>query len=152
MLASMLVRGGFGFVYGSLMLVGAFASAGFGHGTYLPVAVIGAPLSLIPGAEFFMAPVWWGTLAGLTVLRNRIPLLVLLAVHLATVVCFFNFGTPFEPGDDMWRSFRDTMPELARWIRGTLTAYGIALVAVVAVACTPVTAQSPDPDDCWLGR
>ena len=152
MLAAMLVRGGFGVVYGSLMVIGALASAGYGHGTYLPAAVVAAPLSLIPGAGLFMAPALWGTLSALTALRNRIPLFVLLAVHLATVVYFFCYGTPFEPGDDLWRSFWETMPKLTQWIRGTLTAYGIALVAVITVACIPATAHSPDADDYLRGR
>jgi hypothetical protein len=152
MLAALLVRGGFGFVYGALMAGGALVSAWGGHGTYLPSAVVAAPLSLIPVVGLFMAPIWWGLLAALTALPNRVPLFVLLALHLATVACLLVLGTPMEPGDEVWSYFWRALPHLTPWIRGTLVLHATAVVAVLAVASVAATAHSPDADDYLRGR
>lgn len=72
---------------------------------------------------------------------------MLLASHFATIAWFLFHGTPMEPGDELWRYFWQALPRLPGWIRGTLTIYGTALVAVLAVTFMPATAHSPDPDD-----
>jgi len=147
MLAAIFVRGAFGAVYGALMMIGALVCAGFGHGTYLPAAIVAAPLSLIPVAGLFMAPVWWGILAALTSLQRRLPLFMLLAVHVVTVLCMLHFGPPMEPGPGAARLFDQGLLRLASWIRGTFVLYGSAVVAVLVVGAIRATAHSPDADD-----
>ena len=50
-------------MFGLVLLGFGWASAGAGHGTYLPVIVFGAPLSVVPVLGLFAAPVWWGLVA-----------------------------------------------------------------------------------------
>jgi hypothetical protein len=129
------VRTGIGF--GLLLAIGALGSAGAGHGSYFPLALAAAPLSLVPFAGFFMAPVWWGSVAALTSRSSRWPLVLLLSVHVMSVVYIVWFGTPMEPGSEQWRYLRDTFHRMPLWIGGTLALYSAGLVSAWTIALAP---------------
>ena len=63
-----------GFAFGFVVMVCGMASAGAGHGSSLPLALGAAPLSLLPPAGFFAAPVLWATIGFLA--DRRWPLAV----------------------------------------------------------------------------
>ncbi len=113
-----------GLGYGIVLFLLAFACAGFGHGSYLPFGIFGAPLSLIPVAGLFAAPFIWalyGFLLGGR--RGRWPLTVLF-LHLAGVsvvlILAFGFGGTEQQCEYLGKSAFH-MPE-ALW--GGLAIYG----------------------------
>jgi hypothetical protein len=91
-------------LYGAILSVIGLLSAGWGHGTYLPAAVFGAPLAFVPGLLFAIAPLLWWPFVAYTAGASRRPWLAtgLLALHAAGVVFAFVFGTPFESTADQW--------------------------------------------------
>jgi hypothetical protein len=75
-----------GFVFGLVLDFLAFQCCGFGHGTYMPLALTSAPFGLfgIPAA-FFTAPILWGGMA-LLAYRSKTResgyyFLIVIAVH-----------------------------------------------------------------------
>ena len=94
-----------GFAYGWALFLLAFISAGAGHGSYLPAALFGAPLSLIPTAGFFVAPIWWAIVGRLLGQPMRLPAIILMTVHVVAVGLLLWLGNPAEPGDEQWRYF-----------------------------------------------
>jgi hypothetical protein len=77
-------RGG---ALGVLVWLPALWCTGFGHGTYIPIALSSSPLILIPPAGILCAPVVWVVIVALAAAprtrRNRILFLSLMAVHYA---------------------------------------------------------------------
>ena len=47
----------YGFTFGCVLLVFGFGDVGAGHGTYLPLMLFGAPLSIVPVIGVLAAPV-----------------------------------------------------------------------------------------------
>jgi hypothetical protein len=92
-------------VYGATLFVFAFLAAGGGHGTYLPFAVFGAPLSLLhQKLGLFGVLILW-PIAGFVLGGSRRliwPLLLLLG-HLAAVGAILTWGTPFESPEEQWQ-------------------------------------------------
>jgi hypothetical protein len=126
-----------GFGYGVLLFFFGFICAGAGHGSYLPLAVFGAPLSLLdPAAGLFAGPVLWlvcGVLFGLPARRGWI--VALLALHLMGVGAVLWFGNRFEGVKEQWESFgtaREFVPAalwggLLVYVAGQVVAWKAAL-------------------------
>lgn len=72
---------------GVLVWLPALWCTGFGHGTYIPIALSSSPLILIPPAGLLCAPVVWAVIVALAAAprtrRNRILFLALMAAHYA---------------------------------------------------------------------
>jgi hypothetical protein len=70
-----------------LIWLPALWCTGFGHGTYIPIALSSSPLSLIPLPGFLCTPVVWAVIVALAAAprtrRNRILFPSLMAVHYA---------------------------------------------------------------------
>ena len=135
-----------GFAYGCVLFVFAFGSAGFGTGSYLPFAVYGAPLSLIPLAGLFVAPVWWGLLGYCLRRRSLGATLSMLAVHVAAVALVLWLGNPWESGDDQWRYFRRTQQAIPIVLWGGVLVYVFGQVAAWVLAIRGFTRQRLRPD------
>jgi hypothetical protein len=107
-----------GLAYGVVLFLFAFVCVGAGHGSYLPFAIFGAPLSLIhPVAGLFAAPVLWalfGFLMGRT--ERRMAPAALLLLHLVGVLAVLSFGNSFESKEEQWEYFRKAV----RFVPGAL--------------------------------
>src|SRR5262252_2742427 len=93
--------------YGLLLFGCAFLAAGFGHGTYLPFAVFGAPLSLVDQKIGLFAVLFVWPIGGFILGASRRliwPTLFLLA-HAVAVGWILWHGTPFERADEQWTYF-----------------------------------------------
>ena len=53
-----------GLALGCALFIFDFGAVGMGHGTYLPITIYGAPLSVVPVGWMLGAPFWWTALAG----------------------------------------------------------------------------------------
>lgn len=88
----------FGFLYGVILAVLALVAAGAGHGTYLPLAIVSAPFSILGmPVGLFGCPVLWG-LAGYLCWRvaegkSAVPFVALLCLHYST-----GLFLAFNPG------------------------------------------------------
>ena len=114
-----------GLGYGVVLFFLAFGCAGFGHGSYLPFGIFGAPLSLIPVAGLFAAPFVWalyGFLLGGR--RGRWPLTVLF-LHLAgvSVVLILTFG--FGSAEQQWEYLGKSAFHVPGALWGGLAVYGV---------------------------
>jgi hypothetical protein len=92
-------------LYGAVLSVIGLLAAGWGHGSYLPATVFGAPIALVPGPVLLLAPlVWWPLVAHAIGGSPRPRLgLTLMGVHAATVAAVLLFGTPFESAGEQWQ-------------------------------------------------
>ena len=133
-----------GFAFGVLLMLSGFASAGFGHGTYLPIALGAAPVSLIPVAGLFAAPVWWGAIGALADRRWLLAVLVVLAVHTVACVGILWLGTPMEPGNELWRYFWRAMRVIPTTVTFSLVVYAAGL-GLAWVWTLGALATSPAP-------
>ncbi len=114
-----------GLGYGAVLFLLAFLCAGFGHGSILPFAIFGAPLSLIPVAGLFAAPFVWALYGFLlSGRRGRWPLTVLL-LHLAgvSVVLILAFG--FGSAERQWEYLRKPAFHVPEFLWGGLAVYGV---------------------------
>lgn len=116
-----------GLVFGTALMLGALASTGAGHGSYMPLAIAAAPVSLIPVAGFFAAPIWWGAIGVLAALRWPLAVLGLLVAHTITVFAILWLGSPMEPGRELWSSFWYTMRHIPFILGPTLVIYMVGL-------------------------
>ena len=125
-----------GLGYGIVLFLFAFVCAGGGNGSYLPFAVFGAPVSLIPFAGLFAAPVLWAA-CGFLLGRNQRPwAIALLLIHLAGVAVVILVGNPFEDSEAQWEYFHKAerfVPGalwggLATYLAGQLAMWALALV------------------------
>ena len=112
-----------GFGYGCALFVFAFGSAGMGHGSYLPFAIYGAPLSIMPVLGMFAAPAWWGTVGKMLASRRPEAAAIMMILHATTVSLFLWFGTPMEPGDEQWRHLSQVEHTLPAWLWVGITVY-----------------------------
>ena len=94
-----------GLLSGCVLFIFGFGAAGMGHGTYLPLAIYGAPFSVVPFAGPFITPVWWAALGWTISSRRRAVALGLLAAHIIGAALFVGFGTPDEPREVQWKYF-----------------------------------------------
>ena len=75
-----------GGLYGAILSCIGFMLAGAGHGTYLMLAIASAPLSLLGGVWFFVAPpLLWTVVGSFLAYTSRIPqrqiVLFILSLH-----------------------------------------------------------------------
>jgi len=125
-----------GIAYGCVLFVFAFGCAGMGHGSYLPFAIYGAPVSIIPVLGLFVAPVWWGTVGYMLTSRRR-GTAAMMILHTSAVGLVLWMGSPMEPWDEQWEHFsriERAMPMLL-WSGIAVYVVGqvVAWVATVAV-------------------
>ena len=118
-----------GLAFGGLLMAGSFVLAGSGHGSYLPLAVTGAPLSWVPGAGFVAPLLRWGALGHLLAGGKRTLAIVVLGAHTLAVLGCLQFGSPYEPGAQQWEYFEraQRLAPVALW--ATLGLYIVGLAA-----------------------
>ena len=126
--------GWFGLAFGCVLLVFGWASAEVGHGTYAPLALFGAPVSILPGAGLFAAPGWWALIGWLLSRRKASALLVLLLLHTLSGVFFLLIGTPYAWGAEHWKYFRGTHERAPLWLWTGLALYLIGQLVVWRLA------------------
>ena len=89
--------------YGGTLVLWMFVTAGAGHGTFVPIAISSAPLSLLGlPAACVGAPVWWG-ITGYVVdgsARSRRVYLAMMIVHYVTMPLLVAY-TLVGPADDL---------------------------------------------------
>lgn len=116
-----------------LWLLAMFCTGG-GHGTYLPIAVFGAPLSLIPGVWLVSPLVIW-PLVGIAVDRRwRFALLVLALSHASGVGAAVMLGTRFEGPDEQWTYLANAARQIGPVIAVAFNLYAAALGAMIYIA------------------
>ena len=116
-----------GGLYGLVLCVIGLLATGWGHGTYLPVAVFGAPFGVLPGPlGLFACLAWWPAVAfAIGASRRPWMAIALLLIHAAAVAAMLVFGTPFESADEQWRYY-----ERARMHYGALLFTGWVVYVV----------------------
>jgi hypothetical protein len=124
--------------FGVVLDVSGIGSAGAGHGSYLPLFMFAAPLSLLPLCALFAAPVWWGITGWLLKGERRRLAIAWLAVHTATVGLILWFGNPFEPGDEQWRYFNRVERIMPLWLWSGFVIYAIGLLVTWALTIKPI--------------
>jgi len=114
-----------GLGYGAVLFLLAFGCAGFGHGSYLPFAIFGAPFSLIPVAGLFAAPFVWAVYGFLLGGRRGRWSLAVLFLHLAgvSVVLILAFG--FGSAEQQWKYLGKSAYYVPGALWGGLAVYGI---------------------------
>lgn len=118
-----------GLTFGGLLMVGSFVVAGGGHGSYLPLALTGAPLSWVPGAGIVAPMLLWGTLGHLVASGNRAFAILLLSGHTLAVLACLQLGNPYEPGAQQWEYFARTQRLAPVPLWATLGLYIVGLAA-----------------------
>jgi hypothetical protein len=122
-----------GLIYGFALFAFAVVDAGFGHGTYLPFAIYGAPISIIPIVGMFVPPLWWGLLGYLVATRQRGGAATMLVIHMITVVLVLWLGTPMEYGTERWTYFSKVGRAMPVWLWSGMSVYVVGqLVAWTA--------------------
>ena len=123
-----------GLASGTVLWFLAFLCAGGGHGTYLPLAVFGAPLSLLPGVWLVSPLIMW-PLSGVAVARRwRLALVVLILCHLSGVVAGVVLGTPVESVDEQWGYLAKAARQIGLIIVTAFIVYAAALSAMIYLA------------------
>src|SRR5215469_61105 len=107
-----------GLALGCALFIFDFGAVGMGHGTYLPITIYGAPLSVVPVGWMLGAPFWWTALGWAVSSRRRALALGLLGMNLVCATLFVILGTPMEHGEDQWRHFDRTQRILPLWVWG----------------------------------
>jgi hypothetical protein len=116
-----------------LWLLALFCTGG-GHGTYLPIAVFGAPLSLIPGIGLLSPLIMW-TLSGVAIARRWRPALAVLVLsHALGVAVTLLLGTPFESSDEQWTYLANAVRQIGVVIVAAFALYAFGIAAMVYLA------------------
>ena len=129
-----------GFLFGCTLFFFGFGAAGMGHGTFLPLAIYGAPLSAVPFLGMIIAPPWWTAVGWTISYQRRGAAATMVGAHLLAVGLFLWFGTPMEHGEDQWTYFTRAERSLPVWIWGGLTIYSVGLLLALkaVIAATPI--------------
>jgi hypothetical protein len=131
-----------GFGYGIFLLLWALVCAGAGHGTFLPMGLVGSPLSLFFGIGFLAAPFWWAGIGYAIGRRSDRTALVLLALHaLGAVICLVR-GTLWESSDQQWTQLGQVAVTLAPFLWPGLAVYLAGLVAACRIALRQMEARA----------
>jgi hypothetical protein len=117
----------YGLAFGCVLFVFAFGSAGAGHGSYLPLTIFAAPLSLIPFIGLFSAPVWWAAVGWLLKQQRTWVAALTMMLHGGAVGLILWLGTPGEPGNEQWRYFRATEQIMPLWLWSGIVIYGMGV-------------------------
>jgi len=119
-----------GLCFGIALWLLGLLCAGAGHGTYLPLSLSGAPLSLLPGL-WFVAPLLLWTIAGMALRTHRNgPRVVVLVVHLAGIATVLLIGTPFERPTEQWNYFTNAHRQIGVFVDAALLVH-VAAVTVL---------------------
>jgi hypothetical protein len=122
-----------GLIYGCALFAFAVVDSGFGHGTYLPFGIYGAPVSIVPIVGMFIAPLWWGLLGYLIAIRQRGGAGTMLIIHIIAVVLVLWLGTPMEYGTERWTYFSKVERAMPVWLWSGMAVYVVGqLVAWTA--------------------
>jgi hypothetical protein len=130
-----------GLVFGCALFIFGFGAAGMGHGTYLPMAIYGAPFSAVPLAGMFVTRVWWTALGWTISSRRRTVTLGLLAANIIGAALFVIFGTPWEHGEEQWKYFDLTQAAFPVRVWGGLASYS-AMVLLFLYAALSIRRNS----------
>ncbi len=134
----------YGLVFGAVLFVFAYVSAGYGHGTYLPFAVFGAPLSFIPDLGLFIAaPVLWGLVGWQVRNPRRWIRITTMSVHTVAVGLVLLIGIPQEPGPDQWRYFWHAERLIGWWLWSGMAAYALGLIVAWVLALSTTSHLEP---------
>lgn len=97
-----------GGLYGVVLLVFAVILAGAGHSTYLPLAVFGAPFSLLGGWFAFVAIAVLWSAVGLAIGAGKGPAVPagMLLIHAISVAAVLIWGSGFESAEARWRDLQ----------------------------------------------
>jgi hypothetical protein len=109
---------------------------GAGHGTYLPLGLSGAPLSLAPGVGIFSPPFVWAVVGIVfRTTRRRVPRFLVVAAHLSGVVAVLLMGTPFESATEQWKYLVNAERQIGLLVAGALLlhAFGVTVFVYFAV-------------------
>jgi hypothetical protein len=123
-----------GLVFGCVLFIFGFGAAGMGHGTYLPMAVYGAPFSAVPLVGMFATPVWWTALGWTISSRRRTIALGMLAANILGAALFATFGTPWEQGEEQWKYFDQAQATFPVRVWGGLASYSAILLLFLNAA------------------
>lgn len=130
-----------GLVFGLVLFVFGIGALGIGHGTFLPMAVYGAPFSAVPFAGMLAAPFWWTALGWAISSRRSKLALAMLALNLAGAGVFVLLGTPMEHGEDQWRYFEHTKRVLPFWVWGEFACYAAMLLLMFRVSLSQIVSS-----------
>jgi hypothetical protein len=120
-----------GCAFGVVLWLLALFCTGGGHGTYLPIAVFGAPLSLIPGIWLLSPLIMW-SLSGVAVARRWRPALAVLVLsHAFGVAIAVLLGTPFESSDEQWTYLANAVRQIGVVIVAAFSLYAFGIAAMV---------------------
>src|SRR5262245_43956255 len=120
-----------GIVSGVLLWLLALFCAGGGHGTYLPIAVFGAPLSLLPGVWLVSPLIMW-PLFGVTAARRwRLTMGVLVLSHVLGVAAGALYGTPMESSQEQWRYLANAARQIGPVIAVAFFLYAAAIGTII---------------------
>jgi hypothetical protein len=123
-----------GLASGVLLWLLALFCAGGGHGTYLPIAVFGAPLSLLPGVWLVSPLIMW-PLFGVAVARRwRLALGGLVLSHVLGVVAGAIYGTPVESSQEQWSYLANAARQIGPIIAMAFILYAAAIGAMIYLA------------------
>jgi hypothetical protein len=124
-----------GVCFGIALWVLGLLCGGAGHGTYLPLALSGAPLSLAPGVGIFATPVVWAVLGvAFRTIRGHVPRLVILAAHLSGVLAVLLMGTPIESAMEQWKYLLNAQRQIGLLVAGALMLHAVGVTAFVYFA------------------
>ena len=127
----------YGFAFGCVLFVFAFGSFGAGHGSYLPLALFAAPISLVPLVGLFSAPVWWAVVGWTLKDAHRVAQVLLMALHTCAMGLILWFGTPGESGSEQWRYFAKTQGVMPVWLWSGIIVYAIGLFVAWLLVLMP---------------
>jgi hypothetical protein len=114
-----------GLIYGCALFAFAAVDSGFGHGTYLPFGIYGAPISIVPFVGMLAPPFWWGMLGYLIASRQRGGAATMLAIHTIAVAVVLWLGTPMECGTERWTYFSKAERAMPIWLWSGMAMYVI---------------------------
>lgn len=125
----------YGFTFGCVLLVFGFGDVGAGHGTYLPLMLFGAPLSIVPVIGVLAAPIWWA-IVGWSLKDQRLIAVSAMAVHTCAIVLLWWFGSPWETREDEWTYFHRFEEFAPVWLWSGIAVYTVGVLAawVLAIA------------------
>jgi hypothetical protein len=132
-----------GLTYGSVLWLLGLAVTGMGHGTYFPMFLFAAPLSLIPVAGLFAAPIWWALIGRVLGQRRRVPAIGLMGMHFVAAILVLWLGTPFESGADRWEYFGKMEELMPRVVWGGIGLYVLGQIVAWWVVFAATEVEDP---------
>jgi hypothetical protein len=112
----------------------ALLCTGGGHGTYLPIAVFGSPLSFVPGV-WLVSPLLVWSLGGVVVARRwRLASVVMFVLHATGVAAALALGTPFEGPREQWSYLANAMRQVGVMVLAAFILYGLGIATMAYLA------------------